>query len=147
GQRRPTDVVRVRARFTEPLRRFSPYENLRDLIQGQADKYEDRTFLIYEDDGREYSYRALDRQTTAVANVLHELGFGKGARVALLLENSPEFAFAFLGAMKGGFIAVPMNLQLADEQLRFMLEDCGAGTVITSSAVWQRIAPLLESLP
>lgn len=147
GQRRPTDVVRVRARFTEPLRRFSPYENLRDLIQGQADKYEDRTFLIYEVDGREYSYRTLDRQTTAVANVLHELRFAKGARVALLLENSPEFAFAFLGAMKGGYIAVPMNLQLADDHLRFMLEDCGAGMVITSSAVWQRIAPLLESLP
>jgi long-chain acyl-CoA synthetase len=147
GQRRPTDVVRVRARFTEPLRRFSPYENLRDLIQGQAEKYEDRTFLIYEDDGREYSYRTLDNQTTAVANVLHELGFTKGSRVALLLENSPEFAFAFLGAMKGGYIAVPMNLQLEVEQLRFMLEDCGAGMVITSSAVWQRIAPLLESLP
>ncbi|MCB9934856.1 MAG: acyl--CoA ligase [Planctomycetes bacterium] len=139
--------MRVRARFTEPLRRFSPYENLRDLIHGQAEKYEDRSFLIYEEDGREFSYRTLDTQTTAVANVLHELGFSKGARVALLFENSPEFVFAFLGAMKGGFIAVPMNLQLPDDKLRFMLEDCGAGAVITSSAVWQRIAPLLEALP
>ncbi|MCB9894401.1 MAG: AMP-binding protein [Planctomycetes bacterium] len=147
GARSTTDVVRVRARFTEPLRRFSPYENLRDLIQGQAEKYEDRTFLIYEDDGREYSYRTLDKQTTKVANVLHDLGAQKGARVVLLLENSPDFVFAFLGVMKGGFIAVPMNLRLEDERLRFLLEDCGATTVITSAAQWERISPLLSSLP
>ena len=147
GARSTTDVVRVRARFTEPLRRFSPYENLRDLIQGQAEKYEDRTFLIFEDDGREYSYRTLDTQTTRVANVMHELGAQKGARVVLLLENSPEFVFGFLGVMKGGFIAVPMNLELDDERIRFLLEDCGASTVITSAAVWERVSPLLNSLP
>ncbi|MCA8914620.1 MAG: acyl--CoA ligase [Planctomycetes bacterium] len=147
GMRSTTDIVRVRARFTEPLRRFSPYENLRDLIQGQAEKYEDRTFLIFEDDGREYSYRTLDTQTTKVANVLHDLGAQKGARVVLLLENSPDFVFAFLGVMKGGFIAVPMNLRLEDERLRFLLEDCGASTVITSAAQWERISPLLGSLP
>jgi long-chain acyl-CoA synthetase len=147
GRRTTTDVVRVRARFTEPLRRFSPFENLRDLITGQAEKHGDRTFLIYEDDGREYSYRTLDQQTTKVANTLHELGLKKGARVALMLENSPEFVFAFLGIMKGGFIAVPMNLQLADDRLRFMLEDCGASVVITSAAKWERTSPLLTGLP
>ncbi|MCA8934571.1 MAG: acyl--CoA ligase [Planctomycetes bacterium] len=145
--RTTTDKLRVRARFTEPLRRFSPYENLRDLIQGQAEKHGDRTFLVFEDDGREYSFNALNQQTTKVANVLHELGSLKGARVALLLENSPDFVFAFLGVMKGGFIAVPMNLELGDEQLRFLLEDCGANTVITSADSWERISPLLSGLP
>ena len=145
-QRRSMSSIPVRARFTEPLRRFSPYENLRGLIRGQAEKHGDRTFLIYEDDGREYSYATLDKQTTRTANVLHELGCVKGTRVALLLENSPEFVFAFLGVMKGGFIAVAMNLQLPDDQLRFQLEDCGAGVVITSAATWERIAPLLPGL-
>lgn len=145
--RSTTDIVRVRARFTEPLRRFSPYENLRDLIQGQAEKHGDRTFLIYEDDGREYSFRTLDTRTTQVANVLHELGLQKGARVALLLENSPDFVFAFLGIMKGGFIAVPMNLELEEDQIRFQLEDCGASIVITSADQWDRISPLLSGLP
>jgi long-chain acyl-CoA synthetase len=147
GRRTTTDVVRVRARFTEPLRRFSPFENLRDLITGQAEKHGDRTFLIYEDDGREYSYRTLDQQTTRVANTLHELGLKKGARVALMLENSPEFVFAFLGIMKGGFIAVPMNLQITDDRLRFMLEDCGASVVITSATKWERTSPLFTGLP
>ncbi|MCA8912820.1 MAG: acyl--CoA ligase, partial [Planctomycetes bacterium] len=107
----------------------------------------DRTFLVFEDDGREFSYQALDDQTTRVANVLHELGSSKGARVALLMENSPDFVFAFLGVMKGGFIAVPMNLKLGDERLRFMLEDSGANTVITNAETWKRIAPLLTGLP
>lgn len=147
SQRSSTDMVRVRARFTEPLRRFSPYENLRDLIRGQAEKHGDRTFLIYEDDGREYSFTTLDKRTTQVANVLHELGLPKGARVALLLENSPDFVFAFLGIMKGGFIAVPMNLELGEKQLRFQLEDCGANVVITSADQWGLVSSLLSNLP
>ncbi|MBZ0135982.1 MAG: acyl--CoA ligase [Planctomycetes bacterium] len=129
------------------MRRFSPYENLRDLVRAQSELHGDRTFLFHEDDGREYSFRTLDTRTTQVANVLHELGCKKGARIALLLDNSPDFVFAFLGVMKGGFIAVPMNIELAPEQLRFQLEDCGASAVVTSADHWDGVSPLLSGLP
>lgn len=147
ARRLGADTSKVRARFTEPLRRFSPYENLRDLIRGRAEEHGDRTFLIYEDDGREYSFKSLDRYTTQVANTLHDLGLQKGARVALLLGNSPDFVFSFLGSMKGGFIAVPMNLSLSDQQIRFQLEDSGASVVIADSRNWTRVSALLQDLP
>ncbi len=132
----------VRPRFTEPLRRFGEYENVRALIQGQAAKLGARTFLINEDDGREYSFAKLNERTNRVANLLRGLGATTGSRVALVLPNSPDFVFALLGAMKGGFIAVPLNLSLPVETLRFALEDCGANYLITDSNTFHALGDL-----
>ncbi len=145
--RRTTGPLNVQPRFTDPLRRFSEHENVRSLIEGQAARFEDRTFLIYEEDGREISFKALNERTTAFANVLHELGGRTGTRVAILMENSPEFLFAFLGAMKGGLIAVPFNPTLSTDQMRFQLEDCGATILVVSEGFWDRIQGALHELP
>lgn len=132
----------VRPRFTEPLRRFGEYENVRALIEGQAAKLGARTFLINEDDGREYSFAKLNERTNRVANLLRDLGATTGSRVALVLPNSPDFVFALLGAMKGGYIAVPLNLALPVETLRFALEDCGANYLVTDSNTYHALGDL-----
>lgn len=145
-QRKTTSIVNVRPRFTEPLRRFSEYENVRSLIEGQAAKFHERTFLIHEDDGREYSFDKLDERTTRVANMLREAGALSGARIALVAPNSPDFVFAFLGIMKGGYIAVPLNRSLAIDTIRFALEDCGANFLITDAATLGTLGDL-QSMP
>lgn len=145
--RRTTGALNVQPRFTDPLRRFSEHENVRSLIEGQAARFEDRSFLIYEEDGREISFKTLHERTTALANVLHELGGRTGTRVAILMENSPEFVFAFLGTMKGGLIAVPFNPTLTPDQMRFQLEDCGATFLVVSAGYFERIQAALPELP
>ncbi|MBX3461117.1 MAG: acyl--CoA ligase [Planctomycetes bacterium] len=145
-RRTSTSIVNVRPRFTEPLRRFSEYENVRSLIEGQAQKFGDRAFLIHEDDGREYSFARLDERTTRVANMLREAGALPGARVAVLAPNSPDFVFAFLGIMKGGYIAVPLNRALSIDTVRFALEDCGANFLVTDAATLGALGDL-QSMP
>jgi long-chain acyl-CoA synthetase len=137
----------VRPRFTEPLRRFSEYENVRALIEGQAERYGDRTFLIYEDDGREFSYAALDNQTTRVANLIQQLGAIQGSRVGVLMQNSPDFVFAFLGTIKGGFIVVPVNTDLPPEQLHFQLKDCGVNYLFADASFWPTLKEFADDLP
>ncbi|MCC6464657.1 MAG: acyl--CoA ligase, partial [Planctomycetes bacterium] len=145
--RKTTGSIGVRARFTDPLRRFNEHENIRDLIEGQAARLGDKPFLVCEDDGREYSYRALHDRTTRVANLLRELGAGNGARVAMLLENSADAVFVLLGAMKSGLLAVPLNEAFSPVQLRSALEDSGASLLVTSPANWQRVSSMVDSLP
>jgi non-ribosomal peptide synthetase component F len=145
-QRTTAPVHMIRARFTEPLRRASEYENVRALIEGQARKLGSTTFLIHEDDGREYSFEKLDDQTTRFANLLADLGAGPGQRVALIMANSPEFAFAFLGAMKGGYVSVPLNTQQSLENISFALRDCGASFVVTDAANWGRVREVTHDL-
>jgi len=145
--RRTTDTLSVRARFTDPLRRFNEHESIRALIESQAANLADRTFLIFEDDGREYSFATLNERTNRAANVLRELGAVEGSRIALLMENSPECVFVLLGAMKAGMIPVPVHTDLAPEDIRFALEDCGAITLVVDERFWPLVQNYYTELP
>lgn len=145
--RRTTDTPGVRARFTDPLRRFNEHESIRALIESQAVVHADRTFLVSEDDGREFSFAALDEKTNRAGNMLRECGAADGARVAILMDNSPEFVFVLLGAMKAGLIAVPIHSDQSREQVRFCLEDCGASVLVVDAALWDKVDGYYTELP
>lgn len=67
----------------------------------------DRTFLAYFD-GR-LTYREVDELSDSVAGHLAARGLERGDRVAVLLQNSPHFVLAVLGAWKAGATVVPVN--------------------------------------
>ena len=67
----------------------------------------DRTALAYFD-GR-LSYREADELSDSVAGHLAARGFGRGDRVAVMLQNTPHFVLALLGAWKAGATVVPVN--------------------------------------
>jgi benzoate-CoA ligase len=61
-----------------------------------------------------------------LARVLTSLGISPGDRVALLLNDSPEFVEAFIAACSMGAIVVPINMSLKLEEQRAILNNCGA---------------------
>jgi benzoate-CoA ligase len=91
----------------------------------------DRTAILYEQ--RRISYAELRDETLAVAQLLSELGVNRGGRVALLLNDSPEFVACFVAVCCSGAIAVPINMALRlDEQLA-ILSDCIASVAIAEA--------------
>ena len=100
--------------------------NLFDAIFKQS--LLDRTAILYEQ--RRISYAELRDQTLAVARVLSMLGVGRGDRVALLLNDSPEFIAAFIAICSYGAIAVPINMALRPDEQRAILNDCTASLAI-----------------
>ncbi len=145
--RRTTEVIRTRARFTDPMRAANEYTNIRDLISGQGAKHGNRTFLIFEHDGREYSYLQLDEQTTRAANLMASLGAQRGARIAILMNNSPEYVFAWLGAMKAGMVAVPISTDVGPEEFKLIMQDCGAAILFTGKEYWPLYQLARDGLP
>jgi benzoate-CoA ligase family protein len=98
-----------------------------------------RTAILYE--GRKISYAELLEQTAGVARALAALGVGRGERVALLLNDSPEFIAAFIAICSYGAIAVPINMALRAEEQYTILNDCSPSVAI----VEEEIADLLLS--
>src|ERR1700674_881988 len=88
----------------------------------------DHTAILYEQ--RRISYAVLRDQTLAVARVLSRLGVGRGDRVAVLLNDSPEFIAAFIAICSYGAIAVPINMALRPDEQRAILNDCTASFAI-----------------
>ena len=93
----------------------------------------DRTAILYEQ--RRISYAELRDETLAVARVLSELRVGPGDRVALLLNDSPEFITAFIAICSYGAIAVPINMGLRLDEQRAILNDCTAKVAIVEADV------------
>ena len=93
----------------------------------------DRTAILYEQ--RQISYAELRDQTLAIARVLSMLGVGRGDRVALLLNDSPEFIAAFIAICSYGAIAVPINMALRPDEQRAILNDCSASVAIAEEDI------------
>ena len=94
-----------------------------------------RTAILYEQ--RRIRYAELRDETLAVATVLSELGVTRGERVALLLNDSPEFVACFVAICSSGAIAVPINMALQLDEQRAILNNCTASVAIAEADLHQ----------
>ncbi|QTJ70665.1 long-chain fatty acid--CoA ligase (plasmid) [Rhodococcus sp. ZPP] len=104
-----------------------------DWIVRRAHRRPNATALIDGDSGRAVSYTDLERDVSATAAALHELGVRRGDRVAILMENSIEFVRVLFGAANLGAIVVPVNFRLGAEEVRYILADSGATVLAVSN--------------
>ncbi|XP_021276237.1 4-coumarate--CoA ligase 1-like [Herrania umbratica] len=72
-------------------------------------QFKDHPCLINGPNGRIYSYAEVELTARRVATGLNNLGIQQGDVIMLLLQNSPEFVFAFLGASFLGAISTTAN--------------------------------------
>lgn len=83
--------------------------------------------------GKPLSYAALRAQVARTADHLARWGIGPGDRVALVLDNGPEMAAAFLGIACGA-TAAPLNPAYRAEELEFYLTDLKARLLVTAAS-------------
>ena len=79
---------------------------------------------------RDITYRELRDLTIATAERLNALNIHPGERVAILLNDSPEFIASFVALISLGAIAVPINMALRKSEQLTILKDCGARMAI-----------------
>ncbi|MEU5947071.1 AMP-binding protein [Micromonospora sp. NPDC047465] len=68
-------------------------------------------------------------------------------RVAIALNNSPDFVVGYLGALRAGLVAVPVNPGLTAPELRHVLADSGASVLIGTERVRDLVAGVAGELP
>ena len=78
------------------------------------------------------TYKQLSENVNRFANVLMSLGVKPTERVMILLPDSPMFFYAFLGAIKYGAWAVPVNTMLTQADYEYMLENSEARVLVTT---------------
>jgi long-chain acyl-CoA synthetase len=126
-------------------------QNLGDLIGAGADP--DKLALIALGDPAEVNgawvetrvtYGELDGLANGVARALTRGGFKTGERIAILSANRAEYVAAFLGIMRAGLIAVPVNFKFPAALSNFVIRDSGARLVFCDVA---RLADAPADIP
>ncbi|MET7909258.1 AMP-binding protein [Streptomyces avermitilis] len=112
----------------------APVDSLVHAVRRAAADTPERTALAYFD-GR-ITYRALDELSDSVAGYLAARGLERGDRVAILLQNSPHFVLALLGAWKAGAIVVPVNPMYKSGEVTHVLKDGEVAALVCSDRAW-----------
>jgi benzoate-CoA ligase family protein len=91
------------------------------------------------------TYGQLLERVNRLGSALSKLGVRAEERVALLLLDTPEFAYGFFGAIKIGAVAVPMNTMVQPADWEYMLNDSRARVVIVSESLLPEFQSIARS--
>jgi fatty acid CoA ligase FadD32 len=85
---------------------------------------------------RSYTWAEWDTWTRAIAHRLQGLVPDRGARVAILAPQGPEYVAAFHATLRAGVIAVPLfppDLPGHGDRLESVFDDCAPSVVVTTA--------------
>ena len=96
---------------------------------------------------KEFTYQELDRKVTNFASNLQTLwGIQPGDKVAILLPNCAEFIIVYLGIIRSGGVALPINIRLKPPEISFILGNANACALIAHKKTWSTALEVLPKL-
>ena len=81
------------------------------------------------------TYRQLAERVNRFGVALRKLGLEPEQRIALILHDTPAFAYCFFGAIKIGSVPVPLNTLWRAKDYVHALNDSGARVLVISEAL------------
>lgn len=99
----------------------------------------DRAAVVMAGSGETVSYGELESRSIQLARHWHDAGLRPGDHVAILLENHPRYFEVVWAALRSGLYYTPINRHLTSAEVAYIVEDCGARSVVTSTAQTERI--------
>jgi benzoate-CoA ligase family protein len=127
------NTVTVDDQANPPAFTFSPVFNVavpfidRHLDEGRADKDAIRTV------DESVTYGELAERVNRTGNLFKTFGIAQGDRVLMFVKDCPEFFYAFFGAVKAGFVPVPVNTMLRVDDYRYLIEDSQCAAMVYSA--------------
>ena len=84
----------------------------------------DRDCVVFE--GKRYTFSQINDRSNRLANSLSNLGVKKGDMATILQVNCNQFLEIYYALAKLGAILVPVNFRAKENELTYMLNNCGA---------------------
>ena len=83
------------------------------------------------DHQRRFTYEDFQTAVNNCRNKLYASGVRRGDRVGFFSRNSADYLFAYMGAVSLGAIAVPINFQLSNREIAYIIKDAGIQVLLT----------------
>ena len=105
---------------------------LLDLVR---ERRPDGDALVYPEHGLRYTYREFRQKVDECARALMALGLGKGDKVAVWGQNTPEWVTLQFATGKMGAVLVTVNPAYRAAELRYILEQSDAAALFLTEGV------------
>ena len=97
--------------------------------------------------GKAITYRELDELSNQGANLFRSLGLKAGDHIALLMENRLAFMEICWAAQRSGLYYTAISRYLKQDEIDYIIGDCGAKVVITTPKCADQIRALIKGQP
>jgi len=114
------------------------FDSALDMFSAAVARNPDGEIIRYFD-GR-ITLRELDALSDAFAAGITDAGFQPGERVAVYMQNVPQFLIAQIGTWKAGGIAVSINPMNKERELTELLTDSGATVLVSMESLHRDVA-------
>ena len=104
---------------------------LTDYLKAGAEQHPDKLVLIH--GARSFTYGEVHKAAMGVAAGLLDFGMEPGFRGALLNDDPFDYIASYFGILLAGGIVVGLNTQTSDSSLAYVLNDCQASVLFTTS--------------
>ena len=105
-------------------------------------------WLSPDGDATDFNYRGLMAESNRFANVLRQLGIGRGETVAVFTGRIPALYFAALGTLKNCAVFCPLFASFGPEAVWQRLQRGDARVLVTTSRLYgQKVVDLRRRLP
>jgi len=84
--------------------------------------------LVFEE--HRLTWKVLDERVDRLVTGLLSLGIKAGEHVAILAQNSHHFVEFYYACSRGGFVAVPLNWRLSDDELVYIIGHSEASALL-----------------
>lgn len=93
------------------------------------------------------TYRQLDQFSEGFAAWLQSLGLARGARVALMLPNIPQYLVAMVAVLRAGYVVVNVNPVYTARELAHQLTDSGAEAIVVLENCAATLEEVIDATP
>jgi amino acid adenylation domain-containing protein len=108
---------------------------LHDFLIHTAARLPDKEALVCGE--ARVTYGEIDRKSNALAHALKKRGVGRGDRVIVFADNTPETVVSFWGVLKANAVVSIVNPLTKTDKLAYMLNDCRPAALITDSHLYR----------
>ncbi|MCP4213129.1 MAG: amino acid adenylation domain-containing protein, partial [bacterium] len=111
-------------------------KTIHQLFERQVESTPDNIALVDKSCSRFITYKELDEKADHLARHLILKGVKSNSLVGLLLDRSFEMIIGILGILKAGGAYIPLDPTYPKSRNRGILEDCNAGLLVTTTALF-----------
>lgn len=123
--------------YNDNARTYPLHQRVYDWIAQYAVRTPDQVAVVH--DGRSMTYHELNEAADLLADRLCQRGVTRETVVGIMMDRSVEMIAGILGIMKSGGAYLPLDPSTPVERIRYMLQDSGAGLVVTQSDWMERL--------
>jgi len=114
----------------------SAYTDVNTLLEEHARRRPAKVLVESPDQGARITFGELEALTRRFANFLAAEGVRHGDRISILSDNTIEALVVFWGALRGGVIVNPINVEIREQHVSHIL-----GAVAPRLVFWSRDLP------